>query len=241
MMHAWNPWHGCHRISPGCKNCYMHRRDVSVGKDPEIIYKTKTFDLPVRRDRNGAYQFNQNSEVFTCGTSDFFLEEADEWRIFAWDFIRERRDLRFLIITKRIDRFHINLPEDWGNGYENVRIGCTIENQEYADYRLPIFLAAPIAHRVIICEPLLEKIDIKPYLTDGIEMVVAGGESGYTARVCDFDWILDLKEQCGEDISFWFKQTGTHFLKDGKKYTVRKRLQHVQARKAGINFSVSKI
>ena len=122
---GWNPWHGCHKLSPGCQNCYMHRRDASVGRDGDQVYKTTAFDLPICRRRDGSYRLRGPGEVFTCGTSDFFLEEADAWRAEAWSFIRQRRDLRFLIITKRIERFRVQLPEDWGAGYENVRIGCT--------------------------------------------------------------------------------------------------------------------
>ena len=46
---GWNPWHGCHKLSPGCQNCYMHRRDASVGRDGDQVYKTTAFDLPIRR------------------------------------------------------------------------------------------------------------------------------------------------------------------------------------------------
>lgn len=238
---GWNPWHGCHKLSPGCQNCYMHRRDASVGRDGDQVYKTTAFDLPICRRRDGSYRLRGPGEVFTCGTSDFFLEEADAWRAEAWSFIRQRRDLRFLIITKRIERFRVQLPEDWGAGYENVRIGCTVENQDRADARLPVFLEMPIRRRVIICEPLLEPVNLLPYLDERVEEVVAGGESGYTARTCRYEWILGLHRQCLERrVSFWFKQTGTHFVKDGRCYTIAKRLQHAQARKAGLNFQVEK-
>lgn len=240
-MDAWNPWHGCHKISPGCKNCYMHRRDVSVGKNPDEVVKTQSFDLPLKKKRDGSFRLQQKGDVFTCGTSDFFLEEADVWRKQAWEMIRERQDLSFLIITKRIHRFYVNLPDDWGMGYSNVKIGCTVENQDRADYRLPLFLEAPIRHRVIICEPILERIDLQPYLDEKVELVVAGGESGYHARTCEYDWILEIQRQCvGNEISFWFKQTGTHFKKDGKGYVIKKRFQHSQARKAGINRFIRK-
>ncbi|MDL2238251.1 phage Gp37/Gp68 family protein [Christensenellaceae bacterium OttesenSCG-928-K19] len=236
-MNAWNPWHGCHKISPGCKNCYMHRRDDSIGIDGNIVRKTKSFDLPVKRDKEGKYKLQPQGELFTCGTSDFFVEEADEWRQQAWQIMKERADIDFLILTKRIHRFAECLPPDWGDGYDNVRIGCTVENQDRADYRLPIFLATPIKRRAIICEPILEELDLSPYLQKGkVDEVVAGGESGWEARPCRYEWILKLQQQCvGAGVGFWFKQTGRYFIKDGKQYTVLKRYQHAQARKAGIN------
>ena len=96
-----------------------------------------------------------------CFTSDFLIDEADKWRDEAWDMIRERFDLNFLFITKRINRLADVVPDDWGDGYDNVAIGCTCENQEMADKRLPVFLSFPIAERYIICEPLLGPIDLK--------------------------------------------------------------------------------
>lgn len=75
----------------------------------------------------------------TCFTTDFFLPETDEWRKDIWAIIKERTDIDFLILTKRIDRFPQSLPSDWGTGYDNVNIGCTVENQTLADYRLPLF------------------------------------------------------------------------------------------------------
>ena len=66
--------------------------------------------------------------VYTCFTPDFFAQDAGSWRAEAWQMIRLRGDLIFLIITKRIDRFQAALPDDWGKGYDNVTICCTIEN-----------------------------------------------------------------------------------------------------------------
>lgn len=233
----WNLWHGCHKLSAGCKHCYVYRGDSKRGVDSSIITKTKNFDLPVQKKRNGEYKIPSGSLVYTCFTSDFFLEEADEWRAEAWEMIRIRSDLRFLMITKRIDRLHESLPEDWGDKYENVTICCTVENQERADYRLPIYKEVPIKHKIIICEPLLERIDLSRYnIGSWVEQVVAGGESGYDARPCDFDWVMELRNLCVEQgVSFWFKQTGSKFIKNGKLYNVNRMLQHSQARKADIN------
>ena len=96
--------------------------------------------------------------------------------------IKQRTDIEFLILTKRIDRFPVALPDDWGSGYEHVNIGCTVENQEAADYRLPLFLSYPMKRRFIACAPLLEAIDLTPYL-DGVDHVTVGGETGREARI----------------------------------------------------------
>ena len=123
-MAIWNPWHGCHKISAGCLHCYMFRRDESFGKDSTVISKTAQFRLPLARRKNGDYKL-QDDVVYTCMTSDFFLEEADEWRAEAWQMIAQRQDLHFFIITKRIDRFVVQLPADWGEGYAHVSICVT--------------------------------------------------------------------------------------------------------------------
>jgi len=154
--------------------------------------------------------------------------------------LRHRNDLNFMMITKRIDRLHVFLPDDWGDSYKHVTICCTIENQDRADYRLPIYKAAPIKHKTLILEPLLERIDLRPYdIGSWVEQVVVGGESGYEAHHCHFDWVMEIRSQCVENnVSFWFKQTGAKFVKDGRMYHIKRQLQHSQARKTGINFKV---
>jgi len=236
-MAKWNLWHGCHKISPGCKNCYVYRFDAAFNRDASCVSKTADFDLPLRRKRNGEYKLPAGETIYTCFTSDFFLKEADEWRIEAWNMIRSRTDLQFYIITKRIDRFQVNLPQDWGDGYENVIICSTCETQEMADYRLPILLDLPIKHKAIICEPLLERINLLPWLAPSFESVIVGGESGNNARHCDYDWVIDIRNQCIEkQIPFHFKQTGARFVKDGHIYNIKRQDQHSQAAKAGIDF-----
>ncbi|WP_418415895.1 DUF5131 family protein, partial [Alistipes shahii] len=144
MSVSWNPWHGCRKISEGCRNCYVYRQDSRHDKDSREVRQTAMFDRPVRRSRDGRFKVPAGEMVYTCFTSDFLLEEADAWRAEAWEMMRIRHDLRFLFFTKRIDRLAAVLPPDWGDGYENVVIGCTVENQAMADYRLLLFLATPV-------------------------------------------------------------------------------------------------
>lgn len=238
-MSIWNPWHGCHKISAGCRNCYVYRRDAEFGKDSSIVTKTANFDLPLKKNRQKEYKLRPEAEpVYTCMTSDFFVKDADEWRPEAWRMIKLRSDLHFVIITKRIHRFMQCIPDDWGEGYENVTIMCTCENQSTTDYRLPIFLEAPIKHRNVIHEPMLEEIHIERYLETGlIEQVTCGGESGDEARVCDFGWVLTTMEQCVKfDVPFYFKQTGAVFKKGEKIYRIDRKDQMKQAERAGVNY-----
>lgn len=152
----------------------------------------------LRKDRQGNFKLSaKDGTVYACMTSDSFLEDVDEWRQGCWDMIRERTDLSFYIITKRIDRFEKCVPPDWGDGWDHVTIYSTCENQDRTDYRLPILLSLPIKHRQIISEPMLGEITMEEYLKTGqIEHVTCGGESGPNARPCNLDWILKVRSEC---------------------------------------------
>ena len=78
----WNPWHGCTKISPGCKYCYVYRQDEMYGSATQssLCRKTGAFDLPIRKKRDGSYKIDPGKIVFTCFTSDFLLKDADPWR-----------------------------------------------------------------------------------------------------------------------------------------------------------------
>ena len=110
-MDIWNPWHGCRKYSEGCENCYMYYLDSERDRDGSEIYKVKNnFNLPVKRDRKGNYKVKSGATLHVCLTSDFFLEEADGWRGDVWAMIKEREDVRFIILTKRAERIKDNLP-----------------------------------------------------------------------------------------------------------------------------------
>ena len=210
----WEPWTGCYKISDGCTNCYFYG-PYAKRYGQNKIEKTDKFDWPIRVNEKGQYRIKGDKILATCFATDFFLPEADEWRSDVWSMIRKRTDIDFLILTKRVDRFMVSLPEDWGDGYDNVNLGCTVENQELADYRLPLFLSYPIKRRFVACSPLLEGIDLSHYL-DGIDHVTVNGESGREARICDYDWVLNIREQCVKaGKTFWFKSTGSFLKRNG--------------------------
>lgn len=235
-MAMWNPWRGCHKYSEGCKYCYIHKGDLKRGVDTNHIVRTDNFYAPVAKNKSGTYKIKSGQLVYVCFSTDFLIEDADPWRDECWKMIRERSDLYFMFLTKRIERFMNCIPEDWNEGYENVIVGCTVENQDRADYRLSIFKELPVRHKNIVCQPLIERIDLAPYL-DGIDLVVAGGESDPAARPLDYDWVLSIREQCiSHNVSFEFRQCGTHFIKDGECYTLATRSLCSQARKANINY-----
>lgn len=234
-MVMWNPWRGCHKISDGCKYCYIHKGDFKRRINTNNIVKTKDFYKPIEKYKNGHYKM-KSGLVYLCFSSDFLITEADYWRHECWSMIKERQDCTFLFLTKRIDRFMECIPDDWNNGYDNVVVCCTVENQKNVDYKLSIFKDLPIKHKCITAQPLLENIDLEKYLDD-IELVVVGGESDYHARILNYDWVLNIRNQCMKHhVSFEFRQCGTHFMKDGKLYYLQTKDLCKQARLFNINY-----
>ncbi len=240
MHDIWNPWHGCVKCSEGCEHCYMYFLDRVRDKNGADIYRTKAgFNYPLQKNRNGSCKIQSGELIRVCMTSDFFLEEADEWRSDAWDVIRERPDVKFFLLTKRPQRVRECLPKDWDEGWENVFFNVTCENQKRADERIPILLDLPFKHKGIMCAPFIGEVSIEKYLGDGqIEQVICGGENYDGARPCNFDWVKSLREECVQhNVTFCFIETGTVFIKDGKSYHIpNKALQAEMAHKSKMNF-----
>lgn len=93
----WNPWHGCTKISPGCKYCYVYRQDEMYGSEiaSSVCRKTGNFNLPIKKKRDKSWKIESGKVVFTCFTSDFLLKDADAWRPECWEMMRLRSDLWF--------------------------------------------------------------------------------------------------------------------------------------------------
>lgn len=235
-MITWNPWYGCHKCSPGCKNCYVETWNKLYEKDfDDVKYSSSNFRLPWKKDEYRDFVIESGETVLVCETSDFFIEEGDDYRAEAWKMIKDRDDLTFIINTRRVDRIEDELPSDWGDGYKNVIIVANVENQEMADLKLPIYKEISMVNKAINISPILEKVDISKYLDSSILYVGVSGEHGRGARDCNFDWVLDLQRQCNEkQIPINFNSTGTNFVKDGKKYFVKNNQMKDQAEKSGI-------
>lgn len=125
-------------------------------------------------------------------------------------------------------------PRSWP--LDNVWLGVSVEDQQWADIRIPALLETPTAVRWLSCEPLLGPVDLAQWLPRGFERqqggywlygtdptgadkrwmagpplgwVVAGGESGPGARPMHPDWARGLRDQCVDaGVPFFFKQFG---------------------------------
>src|SRR3990167_219530 len=257
--HTWNPWQGCRKVSPGCKNCYAEALvEKRMGRKFSEIRRSSpmTFNAPLKWEADLLKRPDLpigKSFVFACSISDFFIGEADAWRDEAWEIIRRTPHLTYQILTKRPERIAEHLPktcftcgEPWDmhdpmisegiastfpcvNGGSlkmwpgrNVWLGTSIENQKYAEIRIPQLVAVPAVVHFLSCEPLLGPIDFDrcsnvnadstkicdPHLhLDDIEWVIVGGESGPNFRTMDLDWARSIRDQCkAAGVPFFYKQ-----------------------------------
>jgi protein gp37 len=100
-------------------------------------------------------------------------------------------------------------PRYWPDVLPNVWLGVTAENQETADKRIPMLLQIPAAVRFVSCEPLLGPVGLAAYISNGIQWVIVGGESGPDARTVHPDWVRSIRDQCiAAEVPFLFKQWG---------------------------------
>jgi protein gp37 len=158
-----------------------------------------------------------------------------EWRDDLWRLIEVTPNLDWLLLTKRPQNILKMLPPNWGEGYPNVWLGTTVENQQEAERRIPPLLTIPAVVRFLSCEPLLGPLDLTRVSTfrfrgaevlnaltgrlEGmfgdycstslppVDWVIVGGESGPCARELDEYWADGLREQCAEiGTAFFMKQ-----------------------------------
>ena len=216
----------------------MFYLDKARDRDGSEIHKNKTnANLPVQKDRQGNYKIKSGEFVRVCMTSDFFLEEADAWRDEAWEMIRKRPDVTFSLLTKRAHRIRDCLPPDWGDGWDNVYIAVSCENQKRADERIPLLLDIPAKHKWVSLKPFIGEIDLDTYLATGqIETVLAGGENYEGMRPLHYTWVKTVYDQCiTHNVEFIFGQTGNVFVKDGRTYHIHDRKTQIdQALASGL-------
>ncbi len=215
---TWNPWYGCTKVSAGCDHCYMFRDMKRYGRDPEKVTRSKTkFSEPLK--------WKEPRLIFTCSWSDWFHKDADAWRDEAWEIVRQTPHHTYQILTKRPGRIARHLPKDWGDGYPNVWMGTSIENDD-AVFRAVQLEAIPSRIRFISAEPLLGRLNGLDYR--GIHWLIAGGESGAEHRPCDERWLRALRDECATaGVAFFLKQLGGHpdarahdkALLDGRTHT----------------------
>ncbi len=168
--YTWNPWWGCSKVSPGCDFCYAESQARRFGVKWGAGETRRPASAKVMGDPHrwnlAAKRAGKTETVFCGSMMDWADREAPpELRKTMWDVIRECTSLEWLMLTKRVNDIPAALPPDWGEGWDHVRLGCTVENQAMADFRIPRMKKIP--HRLpffLSMEPLLERVTISRHL-----------------------------------------------------------------------------
>lgn len=218
--YTMNPWWGCVKVSPACTNCYAETFSKRVGqqvwgKDAERrFFGDKHWNEPLKWNRK-AEKEGVRHRVFCASMADVFeeREDLDEQRDRLWDLIHDTPWLDWLLLTKRPENMISMAAEEWGDLWPaNVWAGTTVENQKWADERIPHLLAVPAQLRFLSIEPLLGPVVITDYFANskkGLDWIIAGGESGPGSRRMDLDWVRDIRDLCkGAQVAFFLKQKG---------------------------------
>jgi len=190
---TFNPWLGCLRVSTACDHCYAVAIAKRTGRrddqgrdlwDPRAERVRTSLDYwrqPIRWNWE-ALAAGARHRVFCAIMADIFDNRAPEpWRAELWDLIRATPALEWQLLTKRPQNIAGMLRPDWGDGWPNVWLGTTTKNQIEAARRIPHLVTIPAAIRFLSVEPMLEAIDLSPWL-DRLHHVIVGGESGVGNR-----------------------------------------------------------
>lgn len=206
---TWNPVTGCTKISPGCAYCYAEAITLRFKRGgPFLPGKTTIVLHPERLEAPSKWK--SPKRIFVNSMSDVFHEEVPFAFISKiFDVMRDNPRHTFQVLTKRPEHMfkYISSPDfvDWP---DNAWIGVSVENQYWADRRIPLLTKVPARVRFLSVEPLLKEVDLKPLLV-GIHWVIVGGESGPKARPIDPRWVRQIRDDCKDTgVAFFFKQWG---------------------------------
>lgn len=167
--HTFNPWWGCVKVSPGCHHCYADTLAKRTGHKvwgpakttPRRLFGGKYWAEPLKWNIE-AEKAGERHRVFCGSMCDVFEDHptANAERVRLWPLIRATPWLDWLLLTKRPENIEANLPEDWGNGYENVWLGTSVENSDYVD-RARVLAQIPAVLRFLSVEPLLGPVALR--------------------------------------------------------------------------------
>lgn len=247
--HTFNPWMGCQKVSDGCKNCYaetlMDHRYGKVKWGPTGT-RQRTSEANWRKPlqwNKQAKALGIRHRVFCASLADVFEDNPQliDWRIELFRLIEQTPNLDWLLLTKRPENVNrmieactwasdacmwLSINEPW--------IGTSVENQEQADKRIPELMAIPAKVKFLSMEPLLGPVDLwganyrnpSGGLTgaitswgNGVNWVIAGGESGKGARPMQTEWVQAIKRDCAAaNVPFFFKQGSAANWPDYKNF-----------------------
>ncbi len=242
--HTFQPWYGCHpvvddgEVSPGCAVCFAEgwaKRSGLVkwgAQQPRRLSSEAHWRQPLAWDRLAAREGRMHVVLNTL--CDIFDDRADPaWRARWWALVKVTPNLLWTPLTKRPENIPGMLPPDWGDGYPNVMLMVTCEDQKRANLRIPRLFEAPARWYGCYYEPAAGPIDfrrIKIGEADGrldaltgawiaddmneerrcprLSWIVAGGATGPRADPAHPAWFRqvcnDVCEVRGRDGPPWF-------------------------------------
>ncbi|MDQ3914303.1 MAG: phage Gp37/Gp68 family protein [Actinomycetota bacterium] len=247
---TWNPTTGCRRVSEGCDNCYAvklarrlkamgnprYQNDGPDGPGFGLTLHWDKIEEPLRWKKPRRVFVNSMSDLFHPSVPHSFVRRCFQVMV-------EAAEHEFQILTKRptymarsipriLDELRIDAPR-------NIWLGTSVENQAWAEKRIPALLRTPAAVRFLSCEPLLGPVDLSAFITPDcagrgdsasstakglirpevggtIDWVIVGGESGPGFRAIEADWVRNIRDEClGANIAFFMKQWGGRTPKAG--------------------------
>lgn len=216
---TFNPWRGCQKVSPGCDNCYAEAitKRLKLSEWGPGAERTPQSEKYWRQPRNwnvAAVKAGKRRKVFCGSMIDVFDNAAPvEARTRLWELIQDTPNLDWQLLTKRPENITGMLPGDWGEGYPNVWLGVSAEDQRRYDHRWPILARIPAVVRFVSVEPLLDEVDISPHviIKSVPDWIIVGGESGPSARTMNHKWVRRIQNECLTlGIPFFFKQWGKY-------------------------------
>ncbi len=231
---TWNPVTGCTKVSEGCDHCYA---ETIAHRFTGTKAYPSGFDVTLRPERlDQPLRWKRPRKVFVNSMSDLFHKDVpDDYIAQVFAVMARAPQHTFQILTKRPGRMRSLLSsEDFESAVflategrfegcfpwplPNVWLGTSVENQKWADVRLPLLLDTPAAVRFLSCEPLLGPVDLFAWKVDRgtrVDWVICGGESGPHARPMHPDWARQLRDDClTAGIPFHFKQWGEWVTED---------------------------
>ena len=167
--HTFNPWTGCTNVSPGCDHCYAEswsKRSglVQWGNYPRRRTTENYWEKPLKWNAEaGAFEqeHGHRPRVFCASLADVFDNQVPSvWREDLFELIRKCDQLDWLMLTKRPQNIAKMLPLDWGDGYPNVWLGVTAEDQQHFDQRWKYLQKIPAVIKFISYEPALGPLQL---------------------------------------------------------------------------------
>lgn len=236
---TWNPTTGCDQISPGCDNCYalaLSKRLKAMGVekyqndgDPRtsgpgfgLTLHPSTLRDPTSWSRQRLVFVNSMSDLFHDSVPLAFIKSV-------FDVIGSTPQHTYQLLTKRSQRLAKLAPElTW---HDNLWMGVSVETSKYA-FRIDHLRSVPAAVRFVSAEPLLGplgKIEL-----EGVDWVIAGGESGPNARPMELSWGREIRDHClTNEVKFFFKQWGGRTPKAGGRHLDGRTWDEIPERAAG--------